>query len=320
MGGADRPGSAPARARALRTALVALLCVLLVACTPQGGGSSTSTPAADRDTVAAASTTIVITTGGVERRFTLRSPAHAPGEVLPVVVGLHGAGGNAATFEKATGLSNNIAVLRYIAVFPDGTSFDGDHRAWNAGTCCAVTALGNVDDVGFVAAMLDVIVADHDADPRRLYLAGFSNGGMLAYRVACELGSRVAGIAVVGGALNVSSCVSPEPVPLLIVHGTSDQVVPFDGGVPRVPLADGMSPWQNASVSTAVETWTSRNGCGATSQLTTDGTVRRRLYTGCAAGSFVDVYDIVGGGHSWPIGHGSLDTTDTVLTRFIGSR
>ena len=309
------------RARRWRySGLLVLVGLALSACVaPPGGTPGTGAPGG-RETVAAASTTLSLTVDGAQRTATVRSPAHRPGELLPVIVGLHGAGGNARTFEEATGLAKNVSLLRYIAVFPNGTSFGGEHRAWNAGTCCAINTVGGVNDVAFVGAVLDRLIASHDADATRVYLAGFSNGGMLSYRAACELGGRIAGIAVVGGALNVADCPSRDPVPLLLIHGTADQVVPFGGGVPRVELAVGMSPWVNGSVADAIATWTDRNHCSSRVDATAQGLISRRLFADCAGDSYVDVYEIAGGGHSWPVGHGSLDVTDVVQERFIGSR
>src|SRR6202021_3599767 len=87
----------------------------------------------------------------------------------------------------------------------------------------------NVDDIGFLRALLEKIERDYAVDPQRVYFTGISNGGMMSYRVACEVAEQGAAIAPVEGALNVE-CHPTAPVSVLIFHGTADRLVPFEGG------------------------------------------------------------------------------------------
>ena len=126
---------------------------------------------------------------------------------------------------------------------PSPASPPGTLDVWNAGNCCELAAEinTNVDDVGFVRAMIDTITQQVCVDPKRIFATGFSNGGMLAHRLACELSDKIAAIAAVSGGIGDvdlrqdagGDAVPVQPgrqVPVLHIHGTQDACYPFDGG------------------------------------------------------------------------------------------
>jgi polyhydroxybutyrate depolymerase len=231
--------------------------------------------------------------GGIDRSLRVTAPADPDGEPLPVLVALHGAGGSNVTLNYLTGFDLAAADGGFVLVEPNGTGPDESTRTWNAGACCG-SSIGTVDDVGFLAAVLDRVAADLPVDPERVYLAGFSNGAMLAYRAACELGERIAGIAAVAGTMNVDDCPAPAPVPVLAVHGDGDTVVPLEGGQssygdPRVP------PWYNTPVEQAVGFWAERNGCSAEPDESTEGSAHVLRWDGCR----VELWIVQGGRHTW---------------------
>ncbi|MDB5986782.1 MAG: hypothetical protein JWR16_1835 [Nevskia sp.] len=154
------------------------------------------------------------------------------------------------------------------------------------------------DDVGFLSALMDVAVAQDGVDAHRIYVAGYSNGGYMSQRLGCELTSKVAGIAVISAALPRSlnsSCRPTLALPVVLMAGTNDIAVPYNG---------------NSTLDSAVQTaqfWLSNNRCiGAPTttnyaQVSGDSTtVSLSRYTACTAGSEVRVYTIQGGGHTWP--------------------
>jgi polyhydroxybutyrate depolymerase len=300
-----------ALAVSLLAGCTAVVTVRTVAPTVATGRGSTAVPV-----VAAVSATETIRVGGVARHFLLRSPRHPAGETLPVVVALHGATGDALRFERTTGFTSLTQPDQFIAVYPDGSQLTGNHLVWNAGDCCGHHGRPAGDDIGFLSALVAALPS-YGADPSRIYLAGFSNGGMMAYRAACDLGERIAGIAVVSGALNVQGCVSTNPLPVVIIHGTADATVPYTGGKPIAPLADGLTPWKNASVDDAVSTWVARDRCSAVPKKAVAGVVTQSRYRGCAPRGSVTLYTIAGGTHQWPHKPTVLDATALIVKAFV---
>jgi polyhydroxybutyrate depolymerase len=171
----------------------------------------------------------------------------------------------------------------------------------------------------FIMALLDKAEADLCVDTHREFATGFSNGGFMSHRLACELSSRVAAIASVSGVIGIDTCTPSRPMPVLQIHGTSDNIVPYDGG--------GIGT-NYKSVATTIDGWTQRNGCGASTQTAFDmGDATCAVHQGCMAGADVELCTIDGGGHQWPGGESSgifngkvstdLDATDTIWAFFV---
>ncbi len=236
---------------------------------------------------------VVLEFDGLDREYTVVNPAATGAERLPVLIALHGAGGSAEQFALVSGLPEAAQDHGFVLVVPDGTGGGEGRRTWNAGACCGPAA-GSVDDVGFLARVIDDVKASFPVDPTRIYIAGFSNGGMLAYRAACELGAGIRGIAVVAGAQNVAECPAPDEVALVAVHGTDDAIVPYSGGERRLRGAQA-GPWQTESFENSVGFWVERDGCGEPAEIERSGPVEHRSWPGCE----VEAYVVHGGGHTW---------------------
>lgn len=208
----------------------------------------------------------------------------------PVVVTMHGFLGNGANMRKKTGLDGVARRHGFIAVYPNGRA-----RRWNDGR----SPSARVDDVGYLTKLIAALIADGRADPARIYLAGHSNGGGMAMRMACARPDLVAGIAVVATkvALNFQ-CRDGAPVPAIVFHGTQDPISPHGGRAADSRLGGALSSAQS------IKLWAARNRCrGAPSRQTIDkkqdGTsVDLFRYRGCAA-PFTYV-ELVGHGHDWP--------------------
>lgn len=241
--------------------------------------------------------------GGLTRSFRVHlPPGYDPNVPLPVVVMLHGGAGSGEQLETASsGMSEIADAEGFIAVYPDGT---GAIKTWNAGTCCGSAVSSNVDDVGFIGALLDDVEASLCVDLRRVYAAGMSNGAMMTHRLACELPQHFAAFGPVAGADLLPACTPSEPVAMMHIHGTDDGHVPVDGGlgcgpsnVPFPPLAQTM------------ETRRLVNGCEATTTVAfTEGDGTCRAYDQCDADVLLCM--IEGGGHSWPGGEPNVDIID----------
>jgi polyhydroxybutyrate depolymerase len=238
--------------------------------------------------------------GAELRRYDLVAPA-ASGAAAPLLIALHGYAMTAAEMAVMTGWSALAEQDGAVVVYPLGL---GQPTSWNAGSCCGSSAAR--DDLAFIDRLLDELEAVACVDRARVYVAGFSNGGMLAERLACERSDRIAAVASVAGSLAIplADCNPSEPVPVLHIHGTADPLVPYLGGrgSPLLTLL-GSTPPTFPRVDTQLERFASLNGCSAaveTALESRDALCERR--TDCADDARVELCTVLGGGHAWPAG------------------
>ncbi len=243
------------------------------------------------------------------RKFLLHvPPGYRAGVPLPLVVVIHGAFNSGGQTEIETGFSDLVDAERFLVAYPEGIGIFGLLQHWNAGHCCGKAADDGVDDVGFLAEMIATVRRDLSVDPDRIYMAGMSNGGMLAYRFAAERTGDLAAVAVVGGA--IGSAVdgnerwrAPKPgrpLPVVVFHGLADATIPVAGGP-----SNGKGGRSYRSVDDAVAFWRDADGCPgpAVEESSRDGRVRRTVWTGCRDGSAVESWLLAGWGHLWPTRH-----------------
>jgi polyhydroxybutyrate depolymerase len=232
---------------------------------------------------------------GRDRRYIVEFP-DAPGP-RPAVFVFHGAGGTAERVRGYTDLS--LSEQGWVEVYPDAIG-----RLWSDGRASlAGGALRRGNDLGFVRALVAELVAEGRVDPDRIFFAGPSNGGAMTMLVLCQAPELAAGAVVAIMTQPVGlDCPPGRPVPLMIVLGTHDPLVPFGGGVIRIRGRD------RGGVRSADETlafYAERNRCGGAADRILadrdpDDETRVRLveYRSCAAQLFAFI--IEGGGHSWP--------------------
>jgi polyhydroxybutyrate depolymerase len=218
----------------------------------------------------------------------------------PLVIVLHGSSGDAGSVERESGMDSLADASRFLVAYPNATggAFGLYPTDWNAGNCCGAAYRDNIDDLGFIAALIQDVSAHVPVDVHRIYVAGFSAGGRMAYHVGCQLAPTIAAIGVISGSLVDNGCTPTTKVPLFAVHGTDDPEVPYGLDAPAptgdVPaLADSLPP--------SVQYWTALNACTTGSDSTTAADVVRTLFTPCAAAD-VAFYTIQGGTHGWPGG------------------
>jgi len=154
-------------------------------------------------------------------------------EPAPLLFVLHGFGGNAQAMSSSTNIENSLDAydLDAVVVYPSGTGAEqGLPQSWNAGSCCPFATFNLVDDVAFFDELIASLIAQYEIDTTRVWVVGHSNGGMMAYRLACELSTRITAIGVAAGALVIDTCAPSRPVSALHLHGELDTVVPLAGG------------------------------------------------------------------------------------------
>lgn len=262
--------------------------------------------------------TNTIQVGDLERSYIVRAPEQQDAP-MPLLIVLHGAGRDAAAAEQATGFSDAAMANDFVVAYPNGTPanlVEGE-LAWNAGACCGAAARGAVDDEAFVLAMIAELQASYAIDPSRIYLSGYSNGGMMSYRLACEHGELFAGIAVISGALNFSPCTPTVPLSVLIVHGTADLTVPYNGGETNDRTAARFGQWLNTSVEYATNFWVEHDDCDTDAVVTELEPTTTDTYSGCTDGAEIEVVTIAEGTHTWPrLATLGVDGSELVLTFF----
>ena len=220
---------------------------------------------------------------GLDRTY-LFTPAAEDDAAL--VVMLHG-GGDTAVDARRDYLWEDIAMSEdFAVVYPDGIG-----GSWNAGGCCDPAAEDGVDDVAFLTALVSELLATQPINPARVYVTGFSNGGLMAYRLACET-DLFAAIAPVGATL-VSACDDPAPVSVLSIHGGGDKVVPLSGQIPQ-----GTSYVNGMAIEELGAFWRTVDGC-AEPATDTIGDVTTTSAE-CPDGRAVDLITVAGAGHQWP--------------------
>jgi polyhydroxybutyrate depolymerase len=236
-----------------------------------------------------------------DRFYEIELPATPQG--APLIVALHGGGGSPDQFARASGLARAALQGGYAVAFPAGSGRRGDSLlTWNGGYCCGYAARSRVDDLGFLASVIRDATARYGLDPDRVYLTGMSNGSIMIETFAARNPGLVRAISGVSGTMDTDRTRVMGKVPALIIHGTADPMVPYDGGkgnssltrtefasVPSV-VAAFLAPWGPVQRSTRT---IDRRDDGTSVTVTdhsTGGRVVLRLMT------------VEGGAHHWPGG------------------
>ena len=244
---------------------------------------------------------------GIQRDYILYIPAIYDGnQEVPLVLNFHGFGSN-ANQQMFYGDFRDIADTEgFILVHPQGTTLNGS-QYWNVGS---PGSSGNpVDDVGFIEALIDELANLYAINLDRVYATGMSNGGFMSGRLVCDRADVFRGAAILTAQISkdyLPLCKPSQPTAILVMNGTEDKIVPYDGGqitVFRKTRGDIISTDE------FIKFWKNNNNC--TSKKTTvnlpnkmdDGTtVSIEEYSNCADRGALKLYKINGGGHTWPGG------------------
>lgn len=255
--------------------------------------------------------------GGHRRDYTVHLPPQFDGKAsLPVVMVLHGGGSNVDATIKMTRMNEVADRHGFIAVYPAGTGgglFSSRFLTWNAGRCCGKAIEEQTDDVGFISTLIDRLAKDYHIDKRRVYATGISNGSQMSYRLSCDLSTKIAAIAPVGGQSVMPSCNPTRAVPVFHIHGTQDQCAKYTGGsdcggcfdrsMQKVGVSLEEKTWACDPVEQQIAQTARRNGCSAQKHVSLQrGRVVCEAFEGCPANADVALCKVGGGGHTWPGG------------------
>lgn len=237
-----------------------------------------------------------LTVDGLDRTYRVYRPANLPPDTpVPLVVMLHGLLGSGQQAENWYGWNAVADSAGFVMAYPDSRN-----RAWAVSPdCCGASARDGVDDTAFVAAVVESLSGLLSLDPSRIYVAGISNGGMLAYRLACDTSIFAAVLAV--STTMLGDCPAPEPISVLHIHGTADETIPYGGGPGRLDGAgrDGVPDTVDGpAVPDLVRRWQQIDRCAAP-RTSTEATVTTETAT-CPGGRAVTLITIAGAGHQWP--------------------
>jgi polyhydroxybutyrate depolymerase len=220
----------------------------------------------------------------------------------PLLVVLHGYTGNGPGTIEYMGIKAEAEKRGFLYLGPDGTKDSSGNQFWNASDACCNFAKTAVDDSAYLSKLIEEVSKEWNVDKKRVFLVGHSNGGFMAYRMACEHRTQIAAVASLAGAMpnDMKNCPGGEEVSVLQIHGTADETISFDGG--------SLIGTRYPSATVSVLDWVASNGCEPTEvksktqldlveDLAGDDTDQVK-YTGCKNGSEVGLWTINSGVHT----------------------
>ncbi|SFF44633.1 alpha/beta hydrolase family esterase [Thermoflexibacter ruber] len=246
---------------------------------------------------------------GIQRTYLLNLPPNYDEATdFALVIAMHGAGGKATQMESDYLLTEKANSSKFVIVYPERVQSSGilGVRTWNAGTCCDYAVEKQIDDVKYISLLIDELLKKYPKiNPKKVYATGMSNGGMMSYRLACELSHKIAAIAPVACSMvTVKPCNPSRAVPILHIHSKLDEKVPYQGGI-------GIFGYYFPPVEAGIDTWLRNNQCPAQSKkINVFAQYTHIIWENCLANSTIEVYLTEDGGHSWAGGLHSRVSAD----------
>lgn len=227
------------------------------------------------NTLTAGDTTVTLSHAGKDRTFILHVPASYDGKTLvPLVLDIHGYSGSAEWQKTNSGWLAKSDQQGFLLVYPEGLN-----ASWNAGTlCCGQSMADNVDDEGFMLAIVTKIKGDGCVNPKRVYATGLSNGGAMAHLLACRAADVFAAVAPVSMSNGTVPCEPKRGISVTMFRGTADELVPYDSPTSKFPSAEA-----------DFSAWKERDACTGSADTSRD---KCKTYTGCKDSSEVTLCTI----------------------------
>lgn len=297
----------------LLSSVTLLPCVAALASAAPTLASAAMTPSTDctsvnrREAKALLSKCYAMQADGRTRTFRLYVPATHKGPAALILV-LHGGGGGGGNMEWLTkdGLNHIADREGALIAYPDGIG-----HGWNdgRGDVRSKAEREDIDDVSFLRALVKEVGTAYQIDPARVYATGISNGGLMSYRLACDAADIFAAVAPVAANMSdllASRCLPSRPISMAIFNGTDDPIMPYEGGEIKVLWA---ARGRVLSTRATLERWLALDKCSALhpageliDAIPDDGTALLQQTAECAGKTEMTLYEIRGGGHTWPGG------------------
>lgn len=238
---------------------------------------------------------------GERRKFKVYYPQNFDeNKLYPTVIAMHGRFGNSRNTQKLMMLNPIADEMGFIIVYPDGYK-----RSWNDGRPDAGPASEDgINDVKFISELIDYLIEDFSVHPDSIYATGMSNGGFMSMRLACELNDKIAAFSTVTGSISADFeewCDPQKSVPVMLIAGTVDPLVPYNGG------GVGKNNTQVLGFEELFDFWGNHNQCfnaqttALPDQFDDQTTVEKMYYDSCSEASVI-LFKVIGGGHTWPSG------------------
>jgi len=255
----------------------------------------------------------------VEKQLRRAIVVNAPidNTLRPVVLALHGGQGSAKVMQANSGFDQVARKNDFMVVYPEGTEFGNNRHAWNTGFLLR-RQVQNSNDVAYLDTLIDKLIADHGADPSRVYITGGSNGGMMTFVYAVARTDRLAAAAPVVASMFTFDSKPTSPLPILIINGAKDDEVPIEGGMSRNPLVRRGQEAPFKSIDQVVEFWMQVNKSQSQPTIVKVGTLTNTTYASSADGAPTELIVDSVGGHGWPGSRARRENT-TPITAFSGA-
>lgn len=279
----------------MKSTLVMFMTIVLIDVTTACATAPTATTLpSSAPTPTATATQLTLVSDGRERSYRLFLPGNLDTNSRPaLVIYLHGSDTSGALEAPRTGLDAEAERGRFIAVYPDATT---KYREWNAGMCCGDAVTEGVDDVGFISHLIDRLSSEYRVDLNRVYVWGHSTGGMMAYRLGCEMAGRIAAIASSAGPLALARCQPVSPVSVLHLHSIVDRNYLYNGG-----MIGGPNGFVQLPIPAIIDRWRELDGCSGPPVIEQSGSMTKSSTKGCRGGSEVMLVTSEQGTHADPL-------------------
>ena len=218
-------------------------------------------------------------------------PKYTAGTATPLVLALHSRTTNATVILANSQILSWAESMNFIVAGLNGAVYEGA-SSWNAGNCCTNATTYEENDLLFASTVIDFVSSKYSVDKSRIWAIGHSNGGMMAYRLACDLSEKITAVAVVTGALVDDTCNPTKPVSTLHIHGNLDPTIPFHGG----------GKFETPSIFHSVQEMAYKNSCTGSPRDSSDEIEERYIWT-CTSGVETQLVNYQEQSHGWGIGY-----------------
>jgi polyhydroxybutyrate depolymerase len=227
---------------------------------------------------------------GVDREYFAFIPSnYNSASAVPLVLNFHGFGSNSSEYSPYTSMEALAEKENFILIYPNGTEMD-NYPHWNP-SLPSSSNKSSADDLGFIEMLIQQLSKDYSIDPKRVYACGFSNGGMMSFGLAHHKSNLIAAVASVSGAMLDTEISPTHPMPVLIIHGTNDYIIPYNGSNDYNSVESTLNYWMSFNkIESLSKSDTSISG---------NNTIQYFSYENGENGVSIEHYKIIQGGHEW---------------------